>query len=154
MSSNISSLSGQTNVYRPISFFVRLSPAITLNTNSIVKFNEVSVNEGNHFKHIMLVTFQLSKISVMVNSTILFLQKILHIYFFKYFFTYRTSQCTQTNIVFCSTVTNYYLKHKLHSQIRRSICKRVKSFQLWRWYICCSCVWDLPVFLDDANHQQ
>ena len=40
---------GQTNVYRPISFFARLSATITLNKNSIVKFDEVSVNEGNHF---------------------------------------------------------------------------------------------------------
>ena len=44
-----SSIAGQTNVYRPISFFVRLSRAITLNKNSIVKFDEASVNEGNHF---------------------------------------------------------------------------------------------------------
>ena len=47
--SNISSLTGQTNVHRPISFFVRLSQTTTLNKNSIVKFDEVSVNEGNHF---------------------------------------------------------------------------------------------------------
>jgi len=47
-SSNISLLAGQ-NVYRPISFFARLSQAITLNKNSIVKFDDVSVNEGNHF---------------------------------------------------------------------------------------------------------
>ena len=32
-----------------MSFFVRLSQTITLNKNSIVKFDEVSVNEGNHF---------------------------------------------------------------------------------------------------------
>ena len=48
-SSNIYSLAGQTNVYRPISFFVRLSQRTILNINSIVKFDEVSVNEGNHF---------------------------------------------------------------------------------------------------------
>lgn len=48
-SSNISSLVGQSNVYRPITFFVRLSQKTTLNINSIVKFDEVSVNEGNHF---------------------------------------------------------------------------------------------------------
>ena len=47
--SNISSLAGQTIVYRPISFFVRLSQRTVLNINSIVKFDEVSVNEGNHF---------------------------------------------------------------------------------------------------------
>ena len=47
--SNMPSLAGQTNVYRPISFFARLSATITLNKNSIVKFDEVSVNEGNHF---------------------------------------------------------------------------------------------------------
>ena len=40
---------GQTNVHRPISFFVRLSQTTTLNKHSIVKFDEVSVNEGNHF---------------------------------------------------------------------------------------------------------
>lgn len=40
---------GQTPVYRPISFFVRLSQVTTLNKNSIVKFDEVSINEGNHF---------------------------------------------------------------------------------------------------------
>ena len=49
VSSNISSLVGQTKAYRPISFFVRLSKTITLNKNAIVKFDEVSVNEGNHF---------------------------------------------------------------------------------------------------------
>ena len=49
VSSNISSLVGPTKAYRPISFFVRLSNTITLNKNSIVKFDEVSVNEGNHF---------------------------------------------------------------------------------------------------------
>ena len=48
-SSNMSSLAGQPNVYRPISFFARLSATTTLNKNSIVKFDEVSVNEGNHF---------------------------------------------------------------------------------------------------------
>ena len=47
--SNISSLAGQINAYRPISFFARLSQTTTLNINSIVKFDEVSVNEGNHF---------------------------------------------------------------------------------------------------------
>ena len=47
--SNMPSLAGQTNVYRPISFFARLSATITLNKNSIVKFDEVSVNEGNNF---------------------------------------------------------------------------------------------------------
>ena len=46
---NISSLTGQANVHRSISFFVRLSQATMLNKNSIVKFDEVSVNEGNHF---------------------------------------------------------------------------------------------------------
>jgi hypothetical protein len=35
-----------TDQYR---FFVRLSQRTTLNKNSIVKFDEVSVNEGNHF---------------------------------------------------------------------------------------------------------
>jgi hypothetical protein len=45
---NINLLAGQ-NVYRPISFFVRLSQTITLNKNSIVKFHDVSVNEGNHY---------------------------------------------------------------------------------------------------------
>ena len=45
----MSSIAGQTNVYRPISFFARLSATTTLNKNSIVKFDEVSVNEGNHF---------------------------------------------------------------------------------------------------------
>ena len=48
-SSNISLLAGQSNVYKPISFFVRLSQKTTLNINSIVKFDEVSINEGNHF---------------------------------------------------------------------------------------------------------
>lgn len=48
-SSNMSSFAGQTNVYRPISFFARLSATTTLNKNSIVKFDDVSVNEGNHF---------------------------------------------------------------------------------------------------------
>jgi hypothetical protein len=48
-SSNMSSLAGQPNVYKPISFFARLSATTTLNKNSIVKFDDVSVNEGNHF---------------------------------------------------------------------------------------------------------
>ena len=47
--SNISSLTGHANVHRPISFFVRLSHTTILNKNSIVKFDEASVNEGNHF---------------------------------------------------------------------------------------------------------
>jgi hypothetical protein len=45
-------------------------------------------------------------------------------------------------------------KQSLHSKVRRSICKRGESFQLWRWHICCSCVWDLPIFLDNSNRQQ
>jgi hypothetical protein len=49
LSSNISSLAGQINAYRPISFYVRLSQATTLNKESIVKFDQVSINEGNHF---------------------------------------------------------------------------------------------------------
>ena len=48
-SSNISSLTGETNAYKPISFFVRLSQTTILNKESIVKFDEVSINEGNHF---------------------------------------------------------------------------------------------------------
>ena len=48
-SSNISLLAGKANVHIPIWFFVRLSATTTLNKNSIVKFDEVSVNEGNHF---------------------------------------------------------------------------------------------------------
>ena len=31
--------------------------------------------------------------------------------------------------------------------------KRGESFQLGRWHICCSCVWDLPIFLDNSNRQ-
>ena len=42
-------LQDKPNAYRPISFFVRLSQRTILNINSIVKFDEVSVNEGNHF---------------------------------------------------------------------------------------------------------
>ena len=30
-------------------FFIRLSRTTTLNTNSIVKFDEAVLNEGNHF---------------------------------------------------------------------------------------------------------
>ena len=48
-SSNMSSFAALSNVYRPILFFARLSATTTLNKNSIVKFDEVSVNEGNHF---------------------------------------------------------------------------------------------------------
>lgn len=47
VSSHISSLVGQTKAYRPISCFARLSQTITLNKNSIIKFDEISVNEGN-----------------------------------------------------------------------------------------------------------
>jgi hypothetical protein len=46
VSSNISSLVGQTKAYRPISFFAN---NYFKQKNSIVKFDEVSVNEGNHF---------------------------------------------------------------------------------------------------------
>ena len=34
---------------KPVLFFVRLSKSITLNKDSIIKFDEVMVNEGNHF---------------------------------------------------------------------------------------------------------
>ncbi|XP_063441193.1 complement C1q tumor necrosis factor-related protein 2-like [Mytilus trossulus] len=34
---------------KPVLFFVRLSKTITLNKDSIVKFDEVMLNEGNHF---------------------------------------------------------------------------------------------------------
>ncbi|CAC5396330.1 unnamed protein product [Mytilus coruscus] len=34
---------------KPVLFFIRLSKITTLNKNSIVKFDEVMINEGNHF---------------------------------------------------------------------------------------------------------
>ena len=74
--------------------------------------------------------------------------------FFKYFFLCRTNQYIQTNIVFCSIVTKNDFKRKLHSKVRRSIYARGKSLQLWRWYICCSCVWDLPIFFDTDDHHR
>ena len=74
-SSNMSSLAGQPNVYRPISFFARLSATTTLNRNSIVKFDDVSVNEGNHFNSgdgIFVApvygTYQFSWTTITINS--------------------------------------------------------------------------------------
>jgi hypothetical protein len=73
----MSSLAGHTNVYRPISFFARLSATITLNKNSIVKFDEVSVNEGNHFNSgdgIFVApvygTYQFSWTTITINSKV------------------------------------------------------------------------------------
>ena len=58
-----------------ISFFARLSATITLNKNSIVKFDEVSVNEGNNFNSgdgIFVApvygTYQFSWTTITINS--------------------------------------------------------------------------------------